>query len=264
MARALPCGPRAPTRGTRSVFRRAASRQAVQAQALRPPTSGLSAYSRSKRFAAAASPGASVAHEAAPNLALKEWALACAALSDGTQTVLIRKGGLKDPVFKPKASSFFLFPTAFHNAKELVTEDAVSKYPKALEFQLGELLELGLIAELTGCWTTLDPSVLELTSEFHVWSEGLLSTRMKWKPTQPLTVMELRCSRIMEPVRVPMMEDYKGCFSWVDVREAVSPCRELPVWPVMGSGDFSQKQSALRERLAAISTVDCMASLSLE
>ena len=33
-----------------------------------------------------------------------------------------------------------------------------------LDFKLGDTLEVGLVAELTGCWTTDDPRVLEATS----------------------------------------------------------------------------------------------------
>mmetsp|Transcript_41091 Transcript_41091/g.105072 ORF Transcript_41091/g.105072 Transcript_41091/m.105072 type:complete len:186 (+) Transcript_41091:144-701(+) len=146
--------------------------------------------------------------------ALKEWAVACAALGDGGQTVLLRKGGIKDPVFKAQAGSFLLFPTAFHNAGDLVQPTASAKYAELLHFELGNELELLVAAELTGCWTTQDPMVLQLTSDLHVWNEGLLHTRMKWKPSQPITVMELRCRRRSAPLRLPMRPEYQGCFSW--------------------------------------------------
>mmetsp|Transcript_34308 Transcript_34308/g.89109 ORF Transcript_34308/g.89109 Transcript_34308/m.89109 type:complete len:216 (+) Transcript_34308:144-791(+) len=137
--------------------------------------------------------------------ALKEWAVACAALGDGGQTVLLRKGGIKDPVFKAQAGSFLLFPTAFHNAGDLVQPTASAKYAELLHFELGNELELLVAAELTGCWTTQDPMVLQLTSDLHVWNEGLLHTRMKWKPSQPITVMELRCRRRSAPLRCVLL-----------------------------------------------------------
>lgn len=37
-------------------------------------------------------------------------------------------------------------------------------FTQLLHFELGDTLELGLVAELTGCWTTGDPEVLQLTS----------------------------------------------------------------------------------------------------
>ena len=88
-------------------------------------------------------------------------------------------------------------------------------------------------------------------ADFHIWSDGLLTTRMKWKPKQPLTLMELRCWKLQTPlrspenksvislfclcaiffqfigpsdvsfavelsaiIRIPMQADYTGCFSW--------------------------------------------------
>jgi hypothetical protein len=32
-----------------------------------------------------------------------------------------------------------------------------------LNFEVGDVLELNLVAELTGCWTTEDPEILEVT-----------------------------------------------------------------------------------------------------
>jgi hypothetical protein len=51
--------------------------------------------------------------------ALKEWAPTCAAISTGEQTILLRKGGIKEPTFKPIARDFLLFPTSFHTDAEV-------------------------------------------------------------------------------------------------------------------------------------------------
>ena len=51
--------------------------------------------------------------------ALKEWAPTCAAIAAGQQTILLRKGGIKEPMFKPIARDFLLFPTSFHTDAEV-------------------------------------------------------------------------------------------------------------------------------------------------
>lgn len=42
--------------------------------------------------------------------------------------VLLRKGGIKEPTFKPAASQFLLFPTAFHTDAQLLKPEAAQKY----------------------------------------------------------------------------------------------------------------------------------------
>ena len=50
------------------------------------------------------------------SLGFKEWALVCAALGEGRQSVIIRKGGLAEgrDGFAFQHREFFLFPTFFH------------------------------------------------------------------------------------------------------------------------------------------------------
>jgi len=195
------------------------------------------------------------------SLALKEWAVACAALQDGRQTVLLRKGGLRDPIFKPKADSFLLFPTAFHNAGDLLQLEAAEAYAQLLDYELGEELPIQVMAELTGCWTTTDPEVLQLTSDFHVWGEGLLHTRLKWKPSQPITVMELRCRKRKTPIRLSMREEYKGCFSWVDLDMDMDGGATEMWEPVMDSSQYEDKQAQLRDKLSLIECSECATAL---
>ena len=65
-----------------------------------------------------------------PLVALKEWAALVAALGEGKQTVLLRKGGIREGPFKAPASSFYLFPTSFHSEGRLLRPDAETAYPK--------------------------------------------------------------------------------------------------------------------------------------
>ena len=49
-------------------------------------------------------------------VAFKEWAAVCRALADGTQTVILRKGGIAEAggEFRPEHARFWLYPTHFH------------------------------------------------------------------------------------------------------------------------------------------------------
>ena len=56
------------------------------------------------------------------NVALKEWATVCAALGDGRQMILLRKGGIYESAgeFEIEHRQFLLFPTYLHQNAEML------------------------------------------------------------------------------------------------------------------------------------------------
>ena len=68
-------------------------------------------------------------------IALKEWAALVAAIGDGKQSILLRKGGIREGPFKAPASSFYLFPTSFHSEGRLLQADAETAYQKVMPWQ---------------------------------------------------------------------------------------------------------------------------------
>ena len=48
------------------------------------------------------------------SVGFKEWSLVCDALGRGTQSVILRKGGIAEGGFSFRHREFFLFPTFFH------------------------------------------------------------------------------------------------------------------------------------------------------
>ncbi len=57
------------------------------------------------------------------------------ALRRGEQTVLLRKGGIKEPVFAPPQSSFLLFPTSFHSDTACLKPGVAERYAEALALE---------------------------------------------------------------------------------------------------------------------------------
>jgi len=80
--------------------------------------------------------------------------------------------------------------------------------------QLPEL-PLTCFAEVTGAWTTQDLRSLSALDPLHIYAEGFLDTRLKWRAKEPLTVLELRCFQLQQPLVIPTRPEYFGCFSWV-------------------------------------------------
>ncbi|KAL6771000.1 hypothetical protein ACKKBF_B33540 [Auxenochlorella protothecoides x Auxenochlorella symbiontica] len=243
---------------------------------------------------------------------LKEWAPVVEALRDGTQTILLRKGGLREPVFRPADSSFLLFPTAFHTEDDLLRPHAKERYravrhvadgaeghvpwtatqggralggpvaaavtdtfpggcglrlpppsrqppplhqAQALAYdpRSARHLELATGAVLTGAWTTADPAVLQLLADFHIWAPRFLDARLRWRPRQPITVLELRAFRLANPARLATAgPDVFGCFSWL--RDAPgAPQGWLPSsTPALDDVAFAARQLRCRRLLSAL------------
>ncbi len=60
------------------------------------------------------------------NIAFKEWAVVCAALAAGRQTIILRKGGIDEgrEGFRVAHYEFWLLPTRFHQDPSQLTPDA--------------------------------------------------------------------------------------------------------------------------------------------
>lgn len=97
-------------------------------------------------------------------IALKEWAVTAAALGAGEQTILLRKGGIKEPRFTPEADRFVIFPTSFHTEQQLLKPGAAERYADEMQMEPRQLevIPIAQYAEVTGCWTTEDERVLKV------------------------------------------------------------------------------------------------------
>ncbi|GFR47471.1 hypothetical protein Agub_g9200 [Astrephomene gubernaculifera] len=186
--------------------------------------------------------------------ALKEWAPTIEAIGHGEQTVLFRKGGIKEPTFRPEASAFLFFPTSFHTDQQLLKPGVAERYPEAmrLEPKSESVLQLPYVAQVTGAWTTHDPRVLPLLDEFHVWTEQFIETRLKWRAKQPITVMELRCWRLRRGLQLPVAESLFGCFSWVDLSAHVGEDLLEGAEPVIDDAAFAVRQQRMRAALGGV------------
>ena len=59
-------------------------------------------------------------------IAFKEWAGVCAALAEGRQSLIVRKGGIAEGPrgFAPEHDVFWLYPTQVHQAEQGLRIDA--------------------------------------------------------------------------------------------------------------------------------------------
>ncbi|KAF6263868.1 hypothetical protein COO60DRAFT_306766 [Scenedesmus sp. NREL 46B-D3] len=210
-----------------------------------------------------------------PVQCLKEWAPVCAALGDGLQTVLLRKGGIREPTFTPQARQFLLFPTSFHSQAQLLKPAIAERYQQEMQLEPRKLqhIPLAYFAAITGAWTTRDSRILQQLDPLHVHAEGFLETRLKWRSKEPLTLLELRTWVLQQPLQLPAREQYFGCFSFVELlaedvglagsaaagSHATCVAAADVAWqaaPALSDTAFAERQALLRQRLQELEVQD--------
>jgi hypothetical protein len=197
-------------------------------------------------------------------IALKEWAPAVKALSNGDQTVLLRKGGIKDPTFKTKAPQFWLFPSTWHTDASLLKPEYQTKYQAdcELDYKGRKYLEFDCVAEVTGQFKTSDPNILTALDPLHIYGPDFLKARLRWKPTQPLTVLELRAYTLVKPLVVTAREEFWGCFSWIDFEDGGDSFKEMMnqgyMAPALDDDSFAEKQRVCREGLSQVTQLEIL------
>ncbi|WP_144027726.1 MULTISPECIES: DUF1802 family protein [Paenibacillus] len=159
-----------------------------------------------------------------PPAALKEWAVAVEALRSGRQILIMRKGGIREETrhFQVQSDSFYLFPTYEHQKKQWIKAEDQPVLDKTLENWSVEDTEVTIrcYAELAEDILVESQEQLDKLAAFHLWTDSFAEERLKWKRTQPLHVMLLRVYELAEPVRLPLLAEYSGCKSWIELNSS--------------------------------------------
>ncbi|WNQ09996.1 DUF1802 family protein [Paenibacillus aurantius] len=179
-------------------------------------------------------------------IALKEWAAAIKALEDGTQILIMRKGGIVEETkaFTLKSRSFYLYPTYEHQQKVLLQD----KYHPYLEETLkgwtpdDRTVTITSRAEVEEDLEVFEAEELEKLKGFHIGTDRFAEERLKWKRKNPLHLLLLRVYKLDEPLEIPVKPEYNGCRSWIGLDVELSGRAEKPVLD----------EEAFRKRMAEI------------
>ncbi len=189
-------------------------------------------------------------------VALKEWAVVCAALGDGRQSLLLRKGGIReasaDRRFHVERRAFALLPTYFHardagRERDLVPE--VHADLDRLRPPADGRLRIELYAEVTGAWEVGELARLEALAGRHVLSAACVADRFAYR-RPGLWALHLRVYALRQPADLPDRPGYAGCVSWVHLDEPVVGEAE----PVVTDAEHARRQQALADALGQEST----------
>jgi hypothetical protein len=183
-------------------------------------------------------------------IALKEWAIAVKALEEGTQILIMRKGGIIEETrdFQVKTDSFYLYPTYEHQKKELlkpqfeaqIDETMKSWSPESTQVTISSFVKLSEDIEIT------DQEQLSLLQPFHIWTEAFAEERLRWKRKNPLHLMLLRVYKLDQPQKITIEPTYLGCKSWIELQ---ANWANIGIHPVLSDDEFMERTAVIKRAL---------------
>ncbi|MEM4253364.1 MAG: DUF1802 family protein [Candidatus Nitrosotenuis sp.] len=176
--------------------------------------------------------------------ALKEWATVVQALEAGDQLVLLRKGGILDVAsgFVFESKKFLLFPTFEHQSFDNIK----APFHKYLNFVNESKSQDGTnritsYAEVIAETDLTDKNKINKLSEFHIWSDSYISTRMAWMPQKAIKVAFLK-TYLIDEFEIPLKPEYHGCKSWIEINANIDSGR-----PVLSESELRSKLQKFKE-----------------
>ena len=177
------------------------------------------------------------------SIGFKEWTLVCDALGRGTQSIIIRKGGIAEgrAGFRFEHPEFFLFPTLFH--------EQIAKLKLPPETALPELRadgqhEVRLRVRVEWTQDVCDLATMQRLVPFHIWRDSEIEKRFHYdlpaaqrealrtgaesgKPG--VSVAFVRVEKLSEPFVFPDSPKFGGCRSWIQLPELPEEITSFPV-----------------------------------
>ncbi len=189
------------------------------------------------------------------DMALKEWATAVNTLGQGGQILVLRKGGIhrEDRDFRFVHPEFLLYPTYEHQKEELIKPE----FHHTLEETYNEngvagSVDFTYFCRVTDRFELRDESDLDRMSDLHIWTDDYARKRLHWRPKQPLTVALLRVYKLQQTQSLPVLAEYSGCKSWVELGQHI-PLGLMA--PVLSDSEYEQQADGVRSALSKAAVV---------
>src|SRR5438874_3627714 len=133
--------------------------------------------------------------QSALNVALKEWAVVCAALSTGRQMILLRKGGISEAIggFELENREFLLFPTYLHQNVDMLKTEVHEHVQKRVD-EPAEIV-LSAAGEVTDIVQLKSRAQMDALVDEHIWTTPLIDMRFNYRPQNPLYILLVRAYR---------------------------------------------------------------------
>lgn len=177
--------------------------------------------------------------------AFKEWAIACEAMAEGRQILLIRKGGICEEgnTFTINDPEFFLMPTYEHQNASLLQPTYIPKL-EVLQATPHDLntVTLHAYAVVDTILVARDDEQVNAVASETIWNAIYVKQRFDFNPYDPLYLILLRVYNLPEPVTIPMRSAYEGCKSWITLERPISTAGATPAIP---DAEFAHRRAAV-------------------
>jgi hypothetical protein len=179
------------------------------------------------------------------NIAFKEWAVVCAALRSGRQTIILRKGGIDEgrEGFHVEHNEFWLLPTRFHQDPLHLTADAQPLWQQVQDEQPppGKFF-VNLYAVVEAVYELRDEAALDQLNGLHILSAETVRQRFHYR-RPGLFVLAVRTYHVPAAYEVADSPYIAGCKSWVELPQALATAG---VMPVLDEEAFAEQRKQLK------------------
>ena len=185
-------------------------------------------------------------------VALKEWAVTVSALNQGSQVLLLRKGGIREEGkdFRVIYPEFFLYPTYEHQRPDLLKTPYQDELERVLAIgHPSDSITFTHWAKVDEVVELMEQEKVDALSAHYIWTADYAEKRLHWKPRKPLSLLLVRVYRLGQPKEVPYLDRYSGCKSWVDLAQEVSLGS---LSPVLSDEEFQKRVNEVRGTLGLL------------
>ena len=176
--------------------------------------------------------------------------MACDAMQDGRQILLIRKGGIREEgsVFTMSDREFFLLPTFEHQNPALLQPDLLPRLEARRLAPDPAVVRIDAYAVVDTILTARDEAQVNAVRGETIWNAEYVKQRFDFNPYDPLYMVVLRVYRLPRPETLPLLPEYVGCRSWVTLERQLSTAGAIAAVP---DAEFSVRKECLLAVLAS-------------
>ncbi len=162
--------------------------------------------------------------------------------------MILRKGGIHEDkgAFRPDHEAFWLFPTRFHEEPGAVIPSKRADLKDLAAAATTDVVALQYFARVDAVHEIIDRDALKRLQGQHIWSEHVLEQRFDFGRSQALFALLVRVYRLPTAIELPLIEQYGGCKSWIQLE------RPLPLdalQPVLDEPTFTARCGAITQCL---------------
>src|SRR5206468_4114401 len=144
------------------------------------------------------------------NRAFKEWAIACDALRDGRQILLIRKGGIREEggTFTMSDREFFLMPTFEHQDPSLLQPDMSAQFAQRRSALDPSIVTIDTYGVVDSIFVARDDAQVAAVAHETIWNERYVRQRFDFNAYDPLYLVLIRAYQLEAAVPMPLLDSY--------------------------------------------------------